>query len=135
MNLEIARQIAEKVHVGQKQKNGEPYINHAIRVSEMAAEYSGDAAIVGMLHDVIEDSDVTIGDLVREGFSLSITSALCWVTHLKGIYYIDYILAIKDNELAREVKICDLKDNLNGATGTLRDKYQMAYYILTGDIL
>jgi hypothetical protein len=140
MNLEIAKQIAEKAHAGQKRKNGEDYINHCIRVSNMAAEYSEEAAIVGMLHDVIEDSDMSVPRLMDYGFNSLIAGAVACLTR-GGESYLEYILSIKEcgwsskmGRLTIPTKICDLTDNLNGATGTLRDKYMMAYYILTGEV-
>jgi len=140
MNLEIAKQIAEKAHAGQRRKNGEDYINHCIRVSNMAAEYSEEAAIVGMLHDVIEDSDMPVPRLMDYGFSSLIVGAVARLTR-GSESYLEYILSIRDcgwsdkmGKLIIPTKICDLMDNLNGATRTLRDKYTMAYYILTGEM-
>jgi (p)ppGpp synthase/HD superfamily hydrolase len=139
-DLIVARRIAEQAHMGQTRKNGEPYINHAIRVSEAAANKDGDesAAIVGMLHDVIEDSDqFTFDDLKKAGFSESVRWALSLCTHAKSESYLEYILEIKRysdcyaGQIAMAVKLSDLEDNLNGAKGTLKDKYEMARYILT----
>jgi (p)ppGpp synthase/HD superfamily hydrolase len=134
MNIERARQIAEIAHKKQTRKNGEPYINHCIRVSQRAKKYSSDAEIVGMLHDVIEDTTWCISDLQSRGFNEIIIEAIRAITHQYGYSYLKYILKLKKNDIAREVKICDLIDNLDGSKGTLRDKYVMAYYILTGDI-
>jgi len=141
MNLEIARKIAEKAHAGQKRKNGEDYINHCIRVSDMAADYSEKAAIVGMLHDTIEDSSTTFTDLKVAGADESICWAISLCTHANSETYLEYILEIKKywrdtkaGKWAYIVKLADLEDNLNGTTGTLRDKYIMAYYILTGEV-
>lgn len=136
-DLLSARDIAEMAHAGQTRKNGEPYINHAIRVSDSARIHSEQAAIVGMLHDVIEDTSVTIGDLRVAGFSHDVLWALSLVTHAKSESYLEYILEIKKNsdwhagQIAMAVKLADLEDNLNGAKGTLKDKYEMARYILT----
>lgn len=137
-NIDDARQIALIAHKGQIRKNGESYINHCIRVSEMAKEHSPEAAIVGMLHDVIEDSNINYKYLERY-FDIYILGALHLITKRKEQTYLNYILNIKQNlyhgqdsgDWAYQVKLCDLEDNLNGATGTLRDKYLMAYYILT----
>lgn len=137
-DLNFAREIAEKAHKGQVRKNGEQYINHCIRVSEKAKEYSFKAAIVGMLHDVIEDTDISYDYLIKY-FDIYILGALILITKRKEQTYLNYILNIKQNfycgqdssNWAYQVKLCDLEDNLNGATGTLRDKYLMAYYILT----
>lgn len=138
-DLAKAREIAEKAHEGQTRKNGEPYINHAIRVSEAAAVYGQDAAIVGMLHDVIEDSDkFTFDDLRMMGFSENVLWALSLCTHADSETYLKYILEIVKycndttaGGIARRVKLADLEDNLNGAKGTLKDKYELARYILT----
>jgi (p)ppGpp synthase/HD superfamily hydrolase len=100
----------------------------------MAKKYSSDAEIVGMLHDVIEDTTWCISDLQSRGFNEIIIEAIRAITHQYGYSYLKYILKLKKNDIAREVKICDLIDNLDGSKGTLRDKYVMAYYILTGDI-
>jgi (p)ppGpp synthase/HD superfamily hydrolase len=137
-DLIVARRIAEQAHMGQTRKNGEPYINHAIRVSEASAKYSEDAAIVGMLHDVIEDSDqFTFEDLKQAGFSESVRWALSLCTHAKCESYLEYILEIKKyadcyaGQIAMAVKLADIEDNLNGAKGTIKDKYELARYILT----
>ena len=137
-DLIVARRIAEQAHMLQTRKNGEPYINHAIRVSEAAAKHSEDAAIVGMLHDVIEDSDqFSFEDLRMAGFSEAVLLALSLCTHDDTETYLAYIVGIKTyssdyvGDIALTVKLADLEDNLNGAKGTLKDKYEMARYILT----
>lgn len=133
--LEKAREIAEKSHAGQVRKDGEPYINHVIRVSEAAAKYGEDAAIVGMLHDVIEDSEDTRSAILaisEAGFSNDVLAAVGNITKKHAESYLFYILNIRrSGDLSKTVKLCDLADNLNGATGTLKDKYEMAQWILT----
>jgi guanosine-3',5'-bis(diphosphate) 3'-pyrophosphohydrolase len=139
-DLDIAKHIAEVAHKNQKRKNGEDYINHCVRVSKEAEKISLDAAIVGMLHDVIEDSNIDYRD-IKEFYGLNnedIIAALHRISKDKNDSYLQYILKIKNpvfdyEKLAYQVKLLDLKDNLNGATGTLKDKYQLAYYILTGE--
>lgn len=142
-DLETARRIAEQAHMGQKRKNGEDYINHPIRVSKAASKYGEDAAIVGMLHDVLEDSNqFSISDLQLAGFGHNIIIALSFITKMDKESYLDYILDMynaskmdipKKNAacVAVNVKLCDIEDNLNGAKGTLKDKYELARYILT----
>ena len=140
-HLTVARRVAEQAHAGQTRRNGEPYINHAIRVSEAAAKHSEDAAIVGMLHDVIEDSDTTFEELEKAGFDHTICWALSLCTHADTESYLEYILEIKKysncraGQIAMAVKLADLEDNLNGAKGTLKDKYELARYILTNGAL
>jgi (p)ppGpp synthase/HD superfamily hydrolase len=138
-----AREIAERAHKGQTRKNGEPYINHAIRVSEAAGKYSNDAAIVGMLHDVLEDNkSFNLGTFKRLGFSSKILVALAFITKTDGESYADYIRDMHEAnkrdipskeavEIAIQVKLADIEDNLNGAKGTIKDKYELARYILT----
>lgn len=138
-NLDLAKSIAETAHKGQKRKNGEDYINHCIRVSEAVKDFGEDYQIVGLLHDVIEDSNITFNDFRDEGFSEDILQALAFITKLKDETYLSYILEIKHyigvgSQIAKQVKIADLKDNLNGAKGTLKDKYELSLYILTGEI-
>ncbi len=69
--------------------------------------------IVAILHDVIEDTAVTLGDLKAEGFSDDLLAALDLLTKKRGQTYDEYISAISRNSLARAVKIEDLEDNMN----------------------
>lgn len=109
-HLEKAIRIAVNAHYGQKDKGGEPYIFHPLRV--MDACCSVDAKIVAILHDVVEDTDVEI-DTIRAEFPTQIAEALKLLTHMPDIAYMDYIKKIKENAISREVKMADLKDNSN----------------------
>ena len=109
--LDRAIQIAVKAHAGQTRKDGTPYILHPIRV--MMRQSGLTAMIVAVLHDVVEESDITLDDLKREGFSRDIITALRLLTRRKGVSYRDYISAIATNPLARAVKLADLEDNMN----------------------
>ncbi|MDD5358299.1 MAG: HD domain-containing protein [Candidatus Nanoarchaeia archaeon] len=143
--LDKALEIATKAHAGQKRKNGEDYINHCIRVSEAVKKYGEDYQIVGLLHDVIEDAEITFDNLIVEGFNVHIREALGFISKTKTETYLEYILTIEKfsngeytilrepARIAKQIKIADLKDNLNGARGTLKDKYELALYILTGE--
>jgi hypothetical protein len=130
--VEVARKIAESAHTGQKRKDGSPYISHPIRVSEMIQHLGEDYVCTALLHDVLEDSEYTFADLQHAGFDPKILTAVAFLTKTKGESYLDYIIEIKalGGSLALEVKRADLRDNLVGANGTLRDKYMMALYIL-----
>jgi (p)ppGpp synthase/HD superfamily hydrolase len=108
-NIEKALQIAAKAHEGQKDKEGLPYILHSLRV--MMSVQGEEAQIVAVLHDVIEDTSVTVGDLREAGFSEEILAAVVCVTHRKDRSYADYVVGCKANEIAREVKLADLQDN------------------------
>lgn len=74
MNLEKALQIATEAHKSQKDKYGAPYLGHVTRV--MNAGKTQDEMIVGVLHDVVEDTDWTFEQLEREGFSKHIIDAV-----------------------------------------------------------
>ena len=110
--LSRAIEIATKAHEGATDKYGAPYINHVTRVMNMGETVN--EKIVGMLHDVIEDTSWTFEDLEKEGFSKEVIDALKCVT--KGSEdenYQDFIERIKLNSLAVKVKLNDLRDNLD----------------------
>lgn len=106
--IEKALQIAAKAHEGQKDKEGLPYILHPLRVM---LKVEGEARIMAVLHDVIEDTSVTADDLRRAGFSEKIVAAVLCVTHRKDEPYADYVVRCKNNKVARRVKLADLEDN------------------------
>ena len=107
--LELALQIAVKAHAGQKDKSGEPYIFHPIRVMERCSNPK--AKIVALLHDIVEDTEVTFDELKTAGFPEDILGTLRFVTHEKEVPYDDYIEALMHDPIAVEVKIADLEDN------------------------
>jgi len=107
--IEKALQIAAQAHEGQKDKEGLPYILHPLRV--MSRVEGGEAQIVAVLHDVVEDTQVTLDDLRRAGFSESVLAAVLCVTHRKDEPYADYVVGCKNNPIARQVKLADLHDN------------------------
>jgi (p)ppGpp synthase/HD superfamily hydrolase len=107
--LELALQIAVKAHAGQKDKSGEPYIFHPIRVMQRCS--TPKAKIVALLHDTVEDTDVTFEDLEAASFDSGTLDTLRLVTHEKGVPYDDYIDALMHDPVAVEVKLADLEDN------------------------
>lgn len=127
--FEKAIMIATKVHAGQKDKAGAPYLLHVLRV--MMSVEKMDERIVALLHDVVEDSETTIEELANEGFSKKILRAVELLTKTEHKTYEDYIQEIKRNELARVVKLADLKDNMNISrlkTLTENDKLRIKKY-------
>lgn len=103
-----AMQIAYQAHHGQVDYYGIPYIFHPIHLAEsMDDEYS---CCVALLHDTVEDTDVTLEDLQKE-FPSEVTDAVALLTHQKGTDYFEYVRAIKENPLARKVKLADLAHN------------------------
>lgn len=109
--LDKAILIAAKAHLNQTDKGGKPYILHCLRV--MFSMETEEEMITAVLHDTIEDTDISIDDLRKEGISEDILTALQLLTHDEGMSYEDYIMAIKSNRLAKKVKLADLKDNAN----------------------
>ena len=108
---EKAMQIAIKVHDGQVDKGGNDYINHPIRVSENCS--LDEEKIVALLHDTIEDGDITADYLIMQGFPHDIVDAVLSVSRNKDEGYFDFILRCKANPIGRRVKIADLKDNMD----------------------
>ena len=106
-----ALKISFKVHKDQVDKAGLPYIFHPFYLAnKMDDEYS---ICVALLHDVIEDGNYTVEDLIKEGLPSEVVEAVKLLTHLKEDSYFDYINKMKLNSLARKVKIEDLKHNLD----------------------
>ena len=111
-NLQRAIEIATLAHKGQFDKSGKDYIGHPLRVMEMGK--TEEEKIVGVLHDVIEDTNWTFGLLAEEGFSKEVINALRCVTKLsENENYDDFIERVKKNPLAVAVKINDLSDNMD----------------------
>ena len=110
--LERAIEIATEAHRGQFDKAGNDYIEHSLRV--MAAGKTTEEKIVGVLHDVVEDTDWTFERLAAEGFSAEVIGALRCVTKLsENEPYDKFIARIKENPLAVAVKLNDLSDNMD----------------------
>jgi hypothetical protein len=139
--LEVAIQIAVKAHAGQRDKQGEPYITHPLRL--MARVQGEPAQIVAVLHDVVEDTTTTLDDLRAAGFSEDILAALQCVTHDKHVPYADYVIRIAGNPIARQVKMADLEDNSRLDRAILRPerierdlarlhRYYLSYRFLMG---
>ncbi|MEF2655270.1 MAG: HD domain-containing protein [Eggerthellaceae bacterium] len=111
--------IAYDAHHGQVDKQGIPYVFHPFHVAEqMTDELS---TCVALLHDVVEDSDVTLNDLAQE-FPTEVVEALALLTHDESVSYSEYIQALAGNELARAVKRADLEHNLDEARGAGTDE-------------
>lgn len=137
--LERAIEIAKEAHRGQLDKSGEEYVYHPLRV--MAMGKTTDEKIVGVLHDVVEDSAWTFDMLAAEGFATEVIEALRCVTKLSDSEPYDrFIARIKNNPLATAVKLNDLTDNMDiRRLPYLSDKdvkrlkkYLKAYKQLTG---
>jgi hypothetical protein len=112
-DLAAALLVAIRVHADQRDKQGEPYLLHVLRVVEAVSD---DAKVVAALHDVAEDGGAA-GRLLIRDLNLSEVEgvALALLTRDHGCSYNSYIAAIHArprDDIAREVKLADLKDNL-----------------------
>lgn len=110
--LTKAIRLAARLHAGQVDKSDQPYILHPLRV--MLAQTDPTAQVVAVLHDVIEDSELSLAELARD-FSTEIVSAVDALSRREGEDYSTYLDRAFDNRLARLVKRADLNDNLSRA--------------------
>ena len=104
-----AHEVAKKAHLGQIDRAGIDYIKHPETVASFVA--TDEEKAVAYLHDVIEDTSLTLLDLKKEGFSKNIIEAVDILTKKKGQDYQSYLNLVKKNELARVVKLADLRHN------------------------
>ena len=111
MMFEKALHIAQKAHNGQTDKAGKPYILHPIRVAQRCN--TDTERIVALLHDVIEDSEITPNNLYSAGFSKTIVDAVLSVTRREYESYFKFIERCSLNPIGRIVKIHDLEDNMD----------------------
>ena len=129
--VELAEQIAREVHKGQKRTIGrkEDYIEHPKRVaSHFIME---ELKVIAWLHDVLEDSEISLQYLVDRGIDYNLCLIVNILTKNRYEDYLTYILRVKNHEKSRIIKIEDIKDNLvNLKEGSLRDKYLLALHIL-----
>ena len=101
--------LCYKAHAGKTDKSGLPYVHHPFHLAEQMDDE--DSTVVALLHDVVEDTDYTIGDIKGMGFGDAVVEALKLLTHDPAVPYMDYIKAIADNPLAKKVKLADLEHN------------------------
>lgn len=115
-----ALKLCFEVHKNRLDKGGMPYVFHPFYIAvQMQDEVT---TVVALLHDVIEDSDYTLEDLLKMGFSAEVTEAITLLTHKKGVPYMQYIEELKSNPIARLVKLADLKHNSDTSRLDIVDK-------------
>ena len=103
-----AMKIAYAAHHGQVDKGGIPYIFHPYHLAEqMTDEYT---TCVALLHDVVEDTNVTLEELARI-FPKEVVDAIALMTHADDTPYLEYVAKIRENPIARAVKLADLIHN------------------------
>jgi len=109
--LERAIRIAVKAHKGQRDNYGAPYIMHPLRVMHRVDTTA--EKIVAALHDVVEDTSLSLDDLRKEGFPGRIIKAVDCISKREGEDYEEYVRRAGSNPLARRVKLADLEDNMD----------------------
>ena len=106
--------LATASHRGQTDKAGRPYILHPLQVMQnLGRDATEEERIVALLHDVVEDCEVSPQDLRERGYSETVLEALALVTKVEGEDYDEFMRRLAPNPIARRVKIADLTDNLD----------------------
>lgn len=145
--LSEAREIARKAHEGQYDKAHQPFFLHPEAVSQIVAETNGtqdfiiQARIVSYLHDVIEDTPIRVEDLRKQEMPEPCIQAIEILTKKEGEDYWEYLSKVKQNGLARVVKIADMMHNsdlsrlaeITDADRKRQDKYRKGIAFLTTD--
>lgn len=136
---ERAIAIAVAAHQGQRDKAGEPYIYHLLRV--MLAVQGRAFRQVAVLHDLLEDTPWTAGDLKLAGLAQDVIQAIELLTRKPTDTYSDYVVRLAQNKLAKASKIADLNDNYRldrvafRAGHEMEDSHRIARYVMTHDFL
>lgn len=131
-----ALKICFDAHKKQLDKSGIPYVFHPFHLAEQMTDEV--TTIVALLHDVVEDSNYTLSDIEGKGFGKDVIDALALLTHDPDVLYKEYILNIKNNPIAKAVKLADLKHNSDMSRLDVvdekaikrREKYQEAIELL-----
>ena len=115
----LAMKVAYAAHEGQVDRIGVPYIYHPIHLAEQMD--TEDECVAALLHDVVEDTDITLEELRSKGFTDTQLEAVELLTHIpspekqaeeeKLEEYLDYVRRLKSNAIARKVKMADLRHN------------------------
>lgn len=131
--FEKALSIAVEAHRGQVDKLGMPYVLHPLEVARRVDTL--ELKTIAVLHDVIEDTEITAKDLVEKGIPREIVEIVEILTKPKGEDYEEYVRRVAKNAKARKVKLADLEHNTsperaNGLNERLRIKYRLAREIL-----
>ena len=105
----MALKLCFDAHKEQLDKSGMPYVFHPFHLAEQMT--TEETTVVALLHDLVEDTEYTIEDLIHMGFDKAITDAIALMTHAAGVDYMDYVRMVKKNPIARAVKLADLHHN------------------------
>lgn len=127
--IQKALLLAWEGHQGQFDKSGYPYIFHPYHLAEQMPDE--ESTVVALLHDLLEDTAVTMAELTAAGFSPAVCEAVGLLTHAPAVPYLEYIRALAKNPLARRVKLADLRHNSDPARllrPTENDRLRMEKY-------
>jgi (p)ppGpp synthase/HD superfamily hydrolase len=115
MNMvETAKSIAQRAHAGQYRRDGvTPYINHPEAVAERLKDDPPEVVSTAWLHDVIEDTEETWKTLTDAGMPPEVVAAVETLTKTRGVPYREYLSSVKQNPIARKVKVADMLANLS----------------------
>ncbi len=108
-NTKKALKLCFEAHKDQVDKSGLPYVFHPFHLAEQMTDEV--TTVVALLHDVAEDTSYTLEDIASMGFGKDVTDALKLLTHDDDTPYMDYVAKIKENPIAKAVKLADLKHN------------------------
>lgn len=131
--FEKALLIAVMAHKGQVDKSGQPYILHPLAVASKLDTL--ELKVIGLLHDTIEDTDVTADYLIEMGIPEDLVKIVELLTKPKGEPYENYLRRVKENPMAKKVKLADLAHNTDasrasGLNEARKQKYELAKRIL-----
>tara|TARA_R110000824_G_scaffold118090_2_gene270239 strand:- start:1203 stop:1622 length:420 start_codon:yes stop_codon:yes gene_type:complete len=131
---DLAAAIATEAHKGQTRWDKRtPYISHPAAIARdlIKRGFSEDFIAVAWLHDVIEDTSVTAQGLLDKGIPSDIVQSVETISKEDGQSYLDYILDVGRDPVARVVKVADITHNMSDLKkGSMRQKYELAIYIL-----
>lgn len=130
--------LAYEAHQGQFDKSGVPYVFHPLHLAEQMPDE--ESIVAALLHDVVEDTDYSLEDLKSMGFPPKALEAVALLTHTGEEPYLRYVARIKENPIAKRVKLADLRHNsdlsrIRQVTERDRDrveKYAAAIRLLEG---
>lgn len=137
--FDVAYSIAKKAHASQKDSSGAPYIKHVDSVIKGVSRHGEDVRMVAALHDVLEDTDVTVADLKAAGIPQKVIDAVIAITWRPSQPLDDYYKQVRANPLARIVKLADVANNSDEKRlklvpeprqSYLRNKYAKAMSVL-----
>lgn len=131
-----AMKLCFEAHKEQLDKSGLPYVFHPFHLAEQMTDEA--TTVVALLHDVVEDTPYTLQDLADMGFDKEVLKALTLLTHDPAVPYMTYVERIRDNPIARAVKLADLAHNsdltrldaVDEKALTRREKYRQALALL-----